>query len=305
MRYFIFLSLFLFHFSATCLSAATYELDLEEYFPNQAILKTLTLEAEILHAEVILNDGSFYAMSSNDAWPAFSEIQQVTFSGPTVNVRLTTQNGYELTRSTSAFKLEFLNELHGEGREVSLNLTATPIDLGHEDESSQDTSTDLSYYLLKSFLLGNQKQIRFAIKISTYSELAIAVEVGLEQQSLHLEFLKMKTYQEDSWKIIVKNPIQDIENIAKWMQMHGVDQLAMLFDMPSISYYGNYFPKYFAQALILVLTGLGEPQANGTLHFVVTHNTGESFQIAGIKANEIGFLFIQKIKDSMGGWWGY
>jgi hypothetical protein len=100
-----------------------------------------------------------------------------------------------------------------------------------------------------------------------------------------------------SQRFMIKNPAQAIERFASWVQLHGTDQLAILLEMPSISYYGCYFPKYFKQALTVMLNNLGTPQKYDTLLFTVSSSTGESFQIAGIQACEFGQLFIQKIKD--------
>jgi hypothetical protein len=106
-----------------------------------------------------------------------------------------------------------------------------------------------------------------------------------------------------SQEFIIKNPVQDLEKIAQWIQIHWTDKLSVLLNMPSIKYYGDYFPKYFVQALMTVMMSLGEIQEDGTMSFKMTSGPMDSFEIGNVNISEIASLFVAKVKEKIGGWW--
>ena len=103
-----------------------------------------------------------------------------------------------------------------------------------------------------------------------------------------------------SQEFIVKNPERDLKKAAEWIQLHWVDQLSALLDMPSLKYYANYFPKYFISGLTLVMSSLGEMQEDGTVSFKLNNNSSGSFTLAGLSPSEIAYLIIAKIKERSG-----
>lgn len=100
----------------------------------------------------------------------------------------------------------------------------------------------------------------------------------------------------------LKNPANDLQKIAEWVQRNGANQLAELINMPSIKYYIDYFPKYFIQGLTVVMSSLGENQEDNTLTFKFVGNSDGSFTIGGLNTSEVSSLIIAKIKEKMGGW---
>lgn len=75
-----------------------------------------------------------------------------------------------------------------------------------------------------------------------------------------------------SQEIIIRNPSEDLAKISNWLQLNCLDEMAAFLNMPSISYYGKYFPTYLSDTLVSILTNLGTPQENGTLLFSISGN---------------------------------
>ncbi|SPX61035.1 Uncharacterised protein [Legionella feeleii] len=105
-----------------------------------------------------------------------------------------------------------------------------------------------------------------------------------------------------SQQFILSNPSSDVEKTAQWIQTHWVDQLAAMLNMPSIKYYAYYSPTYFGQALVMVITSLGELQEDGTIIFTLSRNSLGSFEISKTSVSDLGALIIKKVKGKTVGW---
>lgn len=103
-------------------------------------------------------------------------------------------------------------------------------------------------------------------------------------------------------EMLVSNPAENLNKISQGIQANYLDELATFLSAPSISYYGKYSSNYFIQALNLLLTSLGEPQADGTLRFSVSNNLDDSLKIGDIDPSELSQLLLDKIKEQVGGW---
>lgn len=99
-----------------------------------------------------------------------------------------------------------------------------------------------------------------------------------------------------SQEIIIKNPANDIERIADWIQNNAIKQLAEYLNMPSLAYYESYFPFYFNQGLKTLLRNLGEHRPNGTFVFVLSGGENGSVVIQGYNLLQLGQLLIDSIK---------
>jgi hypothetical protein len=107
-----------------------------------------------------------------------------------------------------------------------------------------------------------------------------------------------------SQEFIIKNPVHDLEKIAQWIQLNWTDQLSTLLNMPSIRYYGVYFPSYFIQGLTMIMMNVGEFREDGTLSIVITSNPAGTYTLGDMSPSEVAALIIAKIKWLIGGWWG-
>lgn len=428
MRYFSFLSALCIQVSATALSAATFELNMADLFPQQNLIKAVQIEANNLEAEITLNDGQIIDGLTCDEWPSLADIARISVEGPEVQFKVITQSGSEWTRSLGSFDLKLANVINDTRKELSLDLHATPL---HKIFDAKDAASgfnlghalfktlmlvandDFHLYLLGSsdpeenahpsmemvFELGNQslafevhdKQddlkvgawkirgngfgkgslvdlVLSAIRMTSAECKKMAAETEYDQMlqevfygidlfldltapiadwtgitlivngsfdylsketgvfctNLHNHF-QLETY-DGSWstslgskshlsvdmkastawsqEFILRNPAHDLEKIAAWIQQNWTDQLAILLDMPSIKYYSDYFPKYFIQGLTSIMSSLGEIQEDGTVSFKFCSNSFGSFTIDGVSPSEIADLFIAKIKEKIGGWWG-
>lgn len=428
MRYLSFLSVLCIQLSATALSAATFELNMAELFPQQNLIQTVQIEADSLQAEITLNDGQILDGLASDQWPALSDISQISVEGPEVQFKVITQSGSEWTRSLGSFDLKLANVVNDTRKEMSLDLHATPLhkifeqkdstsafNLGHSlfktlmlvakgdfhlylvasadleennhpsmklefelgeqaltfevhdhqddlktgawkirgngfgkgslvdlvlsairmvSEECKKMSAETEYdQMLQHVFYGVDLFLDLTAPISDWTGITLIVEGSFDYLSketgaffTHLNnHFRLETYdgswntslgsksyvsvgmeESSAWsqEFILKNPAHDLEKAAVWIQQNWTDQLAIMLDMPSIKYYSDYFPKYFIQGLTAVMSSLGEIQEDGTVSFKISSDSLGSFTIDGVSPSELASLFIEKIKEKIGGWWG-
>lgn len=105
-------------------------------------------------------------------------------------------------------------------------------------------------------------------------------------------------------EFVVTNLSSDIEKLCGWIQVNAIDQLAEYLEMPSLKYYGSYFPKYFNQALATLIMKLGEPQEDGTLLLAFSGGAVDSSTIGSADLADSGKLLVDAIKEKVNGYWG-
>lgn len=105
-------------------------------------------------------------------------------------------------------------------------------------------------------------------------------------------------------EFVITNLSSDIERLCAWIQVNAIDQLAEYLDMPSLKYYGSYFPKYFNQALAAIIMKLGEPQEDGTLLLAFSGGAADPSSFGSIDLAETGDLLVNAIKEKVNGFWG-
>ena len=103
--------------------------------------------------------------------------------------------------------------------------------------------------------------------------------------------------------ITVDDPIHNMVKIASWLRANVLDELALMMNAPSITYYGSYASTYFVEALAAMLYKLGQPQADGTLLLSFAGDETCLMKINGICVTSLGTLFLDLIKEKMSGWW--
>jgi hypothetical protein len=176
MRYYLFL---VFIFCAR-LSAATFELNVAELFPQQNLIQAFQLNAECLPVELTFNDGQTIEVSTEEMSDLdLSSFTQISIGAPNVNFKVITQNGQEWSRSLSSFRLK-ISHLIKDGRKVmTLDIHAIPSQepvrpinfnfepflqiAGHQDADILKLS---SLYFFKTLLLLAEESIHLKLEAS-------------------------------------------------------------------------------------------------------------------------------------------
>lgn len=109
-----------------------------------------------------------------------------------------------------------------------------------------------------------------------------------------------------AWRqeFVITNLTSDIDRLCQWVQANAIDQLAEFLNMPSITYYGSYFPKYFNQGLAALILKLGTPQEDGTLILALNGGEASSISFGTASLSEMGQLLIDTVKEKVSGYWG-
>ncbi|MDR3504423.1 MAG: hypothetical protein P4L79_17795 [Legionella sp.] len=247
---------------------------------------------------------------------------------------------YELNKQSLDFELqEQPNELtsgtwkiysNGLGKNSLVDLVIKALRTMSEEYKNLKEKTEYDQLLQKAFY-GMELFLDFTAPISEWTGIGLTIQGSFDYLSnssvfsTHINnYVQLDAYN-GSWstsfgsksyfslgiadspmwsqEFNLKNPANDLQKIAEWVQLNGSKQLAELINMPSIKYYTDYFPKYFIQGLTVVMSSLGENQEDKTMSFKFIGNSDGSFTIGGLNTSEVSSLIIAKIKEKMGGWY--
>lgn len=189
MRYFSFLSIFCFQLSTIALSAATFELNMAELFPQQNLIQTVQIGAEGLQAEITLNDGQVIEGIAIDQLPSLSDISKIYIAGPEVEFKVITQSGGEWSRSLGSFDLMLSNVVSHNRKELKLDVHATP--LNKIFDNKEGSKFDFAQTLFKTLMLATKDDIHLYVEASSDLEEnahpSLKVEFELDKQTLAFE----------------------------------------------------------------------------------------------------------------------
>lgn len=179
-----------------------WQLNVDEWLPEKVPFKSIEIEASVMDAYIIMEDGSYHEWTSATTFPESWQIREIALSGPESNLILVTRSGEELKFPLNTVALRLTQHYVDGRREVGLDFNCFPE--GDEEEDFEVTSIVAN--IAKTVIFGGMDSIHLKLQASsdllsptTEPSLAVLFEMG--DGSLELNISSLDGVQKAEWRL--------------------------------------------------------------------------------------------------------
>ena len=222
------------HSFAVAPSMNRWQFNVDEWLPQQVPFRSIEIEAKVMDAYVIMEDGSYFEWNPKTQLPESKQIREIAISGPESNLILITREGEELTFPLNTVALSLTQHYVDGRREVALDFNCLPE--GDEDEDDFEV-TSIVAKIAKTVIFGGMDSIHLKLQASSdvFSptvEPSLGVLFELGDGSLELNLSNLEGVQKADWRlaaefgdnsVFMKRIVKAIRIIGKSASLMQVD----------------------------------------------------------------------------------